>query len=47
LPNAVQTAVHRLRRRYRDPMHAAIEATPTEPWEIEHESRDLFAVLAE
>jgi len=43
----VQTAVHRLRRRYPDLVHEAIEATVTEPWEIEHEIRDLFAVLAE
>lgn len=42
---AVQVAIHRLRRRYRDAIRAAIAATLTDEAEIEDELRALFAAL--
>jgi len=45
-PGAVQVAVHRLRRRYRNLVHQEIAATVADPEEIEEELRDLFAALA-
>ena len=42
---AVQVAVHRLRRRYRDLIREAIAATVADPAEVEDEIRDLFAAL--
>ena len=42
---AVQVAVHRLRRRYRDLVREAIAATVDDPEEVEDEIRDLFAAL--
>ena len=44
---AVQVAVHRLRRRYRDLIRAAITATVGGAVEIEDELRDLFTALGE
>jgi RNA polymerase sigma-70 factor (ECF subfamily) len=44
---AVQVAVHRLRRRYRDLVREAIAATVADPAEVEAEIRDLFAALAD
>ena len=42
---AVQVAVHRLRRRYRDLVREAIAATVADPADVEDEIRDLFAAL--
>jgi DNA-directed RNA polymerase specialized sigma24 family protein len=42
---AVQVAVHRLRRRYRDLVREAIAATVGDEVEVEDEIRDLFAAL--
>ena len=42
---AVQVAVHRLRRRYRDLVRKAIAATVADPADVEDEIRDLFAAL--
>jgi RNA polymerase sigma-70 factor (ECF subfamily) len=42
---AVQVAIHRLRRRYRDLLRAAIAETVADEVEIEDEIRDLFAAL--
>jgi RNA polymerase sigma-70 factor (ECF subfamily) len=42
---AVQVAVHRLRRRYREALRAAIAATVADEAEVEDELRDLFAAL--
>ena len=44
---AVQVAVHRLRRRYRDLVRAAIAATVADEAEVEDEIRALFAILAD
>ena len=44
---AVQVAVHRLRRRYRDLVRESIAATVNDKAEVEDEIRDLFAALAE
>jgi RNA polymerase sigma-70 factor (ECF subfamily) len=43
---AVKTAVHRLRRRYREILRAEIADTVADPGEIEDEIRNLFAALA-
>jgi RNA polymerase sigma factor (sigma-70 family) len=43
---AVQVAVHRLRRRYREVLRALIAATVDDPAQIDEEIRDLFAALA-
>jgi RNA polymerase sigma-70 factor (ECF subfamily) len=43
---AVQVAVHRLRRRFRDLVRQQIAATVADPEEIEEEVRDLLAALA-
>jgi RNA polymerase sigma factor (sigma-70 family) len=43
---AVQVAVHRLRRRYREVLRNLIAATVEDPSEIDDEIRDLFAALA-
>jgi RNA polymerase sigma-70 factor (ECF subfamily) len=42
---AVQVAIHRLRRRYRDLLRAAIAETVAHEAEVEDEIRDLFAAL--
>lgn len=42
---AVQVAVHRLRRRYRDALRAAIAATVADEAEVDDEIRALFAAL--
>jgi RNA polymerase sigma-70 factor (ECF subfamily) len=42
---AVQVAIHRLRRRYRDLLRATIAETVADEAEIEDEIRDLFAAL--
>ena len=42
---AVKVAAHRLRRRYRDRLRAAIGETVATPDEVEGEIRDLFAAL--
>jgi RNA polymerase sigma-70 factor (ECF subfamily) len=42
---AVQVAVHRLRRRYRDAVRAAIAATVADEAEVDDELRALFAAL--
>jgi DNA-directed RNA polymerase specialized sigma24 family protein len=42
---AAQVAVHRLRRRYRDALRAAIAATVAEEAEVDDELNDLFAAL--
>jgi len=42
---AVQVAVHRLRRRYRDALRAAIAATLADEDEVDDELSDLFAAL--
>ena len=42
---AVQVAVHRLRRRYRELVREAIAATVADGAEVEDEIRDLFAAL--
>jgi RNA polymerase sigma-70 factor (ECF subfamily) len=42
---AVQVAIHRLRRRYREAVHEAIAATVDDPAQVEDELRDLFAAL--
>ncbi len=42
---AVQVAVHRLRKRYRDAVRAAIAATVADEGEVEDELRTLFAAL--
>ena len=44
---AVQVAVHRLRRRYRDLVRDAIAATVDDPAEVDDEIRDLFSALAD
>jgi DNA-directed RNA polymerase specialized sigma24 family protein len=46
-PGAVQVAVHRLRRRYRDLVRHAIAATVDDTVDVEDEIRDLFAALAD
>lgn len=43
---AVKVAAHRLRRRYRDRLRAAIAETVATPEEVEAEIRDLFAALS-
>ena len=43
---AVQVAVHRLRRRYREVLRELIAATVEDPAEIDDEIRELFAALA-
>jgi RNA polymerase sigma-70 factor (ECF subfamily) len=43
---AVKSAVHRLRRRYRELLHDQIAQTVARPDEIEEELRHLFTVLA-
>jgi RNA polymerase sigma-70 factor (ECF subfamily) len=43
---AVKVAAHRLRRRYRGRLRAAIAETVASPEEVEAEIRDLFAVLS-
>jgi DNA-directed RNA polymerase specialized sigma24 family protein len=43
---AVQTAAHRLRRRYRELVRDEIASTIDDPAEIDAEIRDLFAALA-
>jgi RNA polymerase sigma-70 factor (ECF subfamily) len=42
---AVKVAVHRLRRRYRELLHAEIGRTVHDPDHIEAEIRELFAAL--
>jgi RNA polymerase sigma factor (sigma-70 family) len=42
---AVKVAAHRLRRRYRDRLRAAIAETVASPDDVEEEIRDLFAAL--
>jgi RNA polymerase sigma-70 factor (ECF subfamily) len=42
---AVKTAVHRLRRRYRDLLREEIAHTVTEPDQVDEEIRQLFAAL--
>ncbi len=44
---AVQVAVHRLRRRYRDLVRVAIAATVDNATDVEDEIRDLFAALGD
>ena len=44
---AVQVAVHRLRRRYRELVREAIAATVADGAEVEDEIRDLFAALGD
>ncbi len=44
---AVQVAVHRLRRRYRDLVRAAIAVTVDDAADVEDEVRDLFAALCD
>ena len=44
--NAVGTAAHRLRRRYREVLRQRIAATVADPSEIDDEIRDLFAAVA-
>jgi DNA-directed RNA polymerase specialized sigma24 family protein len=46
-PGAVQVAVHRLRRRYRDLVRETIAATVDDSVDVEDEIRDLFAALAD
>jgi DNA-directed RNA polymerase specialized sigma24 family protein len=43
---AIQTAAHRLRRRYRELVRDEIASTIDDPAEIDDEIRDLFAALA-
>ncbi len=43
---AVQVAVHRLRRRYREVLRELIAATVGDPTEVDDEIRDLFTALA-
>jgi RNA polymerase sigma-70 factor (ECF subfamily) len=43
---AVQVAVHRLRRRYREILRQSIAATLEDPADVDDEIRDLFAALA-
>jgi RNA polymerase sigma-70 factor (ECF subfamily) len=43
---AVQVAVHRLRRRYREVLRESIAATLEDPADVDDEIRDLFAALA-
>jgi len=43
---ALRVAVHRLRQRYRDLLHAEIEHTVADPSHVEDEIRDLFQALA-
>ncbi len=42
---AAQVAVHRLRRRYREALRAAIAATVADEAEVEDELNALFAAL--
>lgn len=42
---AVKTAVHRLRRRYRDLLRQEIGQTVADPADVDEEIRDLFAAL--
>ena len=44
---AVQVAVHRLRKRYRDSLRAAIAATVVDLAEVEDELHALFAALGQ
>jgi DNA-directed RNA polymerase specialized sigma24 family protein len=44
---AVQVAIHRLRRRYRDLVREVIAATVGDAAEVEEEIRDLFAALGD
>jgi RNA polymerase sigma-70 factor (ECF subfamily) len=44
--SAVKVNVHRLRKRYRELMHAEIAGTVEDPREVEEELRYLFQVLA-
>lgn len=46
-PDAVKTAVSRLRRRYRELLREEIAQTVSSPGEVEEEIRYLFAVLAD
>ena len=43
--NAVQVAVHRMRRRYGELLRREIAQTVSDPDEIENEIRDLFDAL--
>jgi RNA polymerase sigma factor (sigma-70 family) len=43
---AVKTAVHRLRKRYRDLLHAEIANTVASPAEVREEIQHLFSVMA-
>jgi len=43
---AVQVAVHRLRRRYREVLRQRIALTVRDPAQIDDEIRDLFAALS-
>jgi RNA polymerase sigma factor (sigma-70 family) len=43
---AVKVAVHRLRKRYRQLLHAEIAQTTARPEDVDEELRHLFAVLA-
>ena len=43
---AVKVAAHRLRRRYRDRLRAAIAETVATPDDVEAEIRDLFTILS-
>jgi hypothetical protein len=42
---AVKTAVHRLRRRYRELLRDEIAQTVTEPGQIDEEIQQLFGAL--
>jgi RNA polymerase sigma-70 factor (ECF subfamily) len=42
---AVKVAVHRLRRRYREVLRAAIAETVSNPADVDAELRDLFAAV--
>jgi predicted DNA-binding protein (UPF0278 family) len=42
---AAQVAVHRLRKRYRDALRAAIADTVVEAADVDDELNDLFAAL--
>ena len=44
---AVQVAIHRLRRRYRDLVREAIAATVDDEAEVEDEIRDLYTALGD
>lgn len=44
---AVKTAVHRLRKRYRELLHAEVAQTVTDPAEVKEELRELQAALSD